>query len=230
MATTPRWAEYQPLDQLRPALRNAKAHDQAALGASVGAFGFIEPVVVDERTGRLLAGHGRTAYLADLHGRGEEPPDGVVVADDGTWTVLVVRGVASKNDAHAEAMGIALNRVGERGGWDAAALNATLDDLWGTPLADAVGWTADELDDLVAATGGLVLDAQPTDAAYAEHHGRADPAVPRSVQGLREVGLMFSTDEHRLYLEHLTKLRRVWKLEAAPATVLRALAEAAERA
>jgi hypothetical protein len=79
---------------------------------------------------------------------------------------------------------VALNRVGERGGWEAEVLNAALDGLWGTALADATGWTPDELDDLVASTGGLVADAQDTDAAHAEHGGRGDPAPPREVQDL----------------------------------------------
>lgn len=225
----PRWAEYLPVAELQPAPTNAKGHDLGALQASLDAFGAMEPVVLDERTHRLVSGHGRVELLSTLEAAGAKPPEGVVVTG-GRWCWLVTRGWRSTDDAHARAAGVALNRVGERGGWDATALNATLDDLWGTPLADAVGWTADELDDLVASAGGLVLDTQPTDAAHAEHVGRADPAPPRSVQGLREVGLMFSADEHRLYLEHLTKLRRVWKLDAAPATVLRALTEAAERA
>lgn len=173
MATSPRWAEYQALDQLRPALRNAKAHDQAALGASVGAFGFIEPVVVDERTGRLLAGHGRTAYLAQLRAEGAEPPEGVVVAEDGSWQVLVVRGVASRNDAHAEAMGIALNRVGERGGWQPDVLLSALDDLRtdDADLFDAAGFTSDYLDDL-AASYGPVDDLD----ALAGKLGQSDPS------------------------------------------------------
>jgi len=50
-AQPPRWAEYQPIDQLQPAERNAKAHDQDALRRSVELGGFIEPVVLDERTG-----------------------------------------------------------------------------------------------------------------------------------------------------------------------------------
>lgn len=227
--TAPRWTEYLPVADLLPASRNAKNHDQAALGASLDAFGAIEAVVLDERTGRLVAGHGRTEYLAELQAKGADPPEGVVVDDEGRWCWLVTRGWSSRDDAHAEAAGIALNRVGELGGWQPDVLNAALDELWGTQLADAAGWTADQLDDLIAATGGLVTDAQDTDAAHAENVGRADPQAPREVQGLREVGLMFSTEQHRQYLEHLAKLRRVWGLDAAPATVLRALTEAAER-
>ena len=155
----PRWTEYQAVADLVPAVRNAKDHDQAALGASVREFGFIEPVVLDERTGRLLAGHGRTEYLGQLQAQGAEPPDGVVVGEDGRWQVQVVRGIASRDDAHADAMAIALNRVGERGGWRTDVLSDVLADLAFDPsLIEAAGWTADELDDLIAATAAPAPD------------------------------------------------------------------------
>ncbi len=226
----PRWTEYQAVADLVPAERNAKDHDQAALGASVREFGFIEPVVLDERTGRLLAGHGRTEYLGQLQAQGAEPPEGVVVGDDGRWQVQVVRGIASRDDAHADAMAIALNRVGERGGWKADVLTDVLDGLFGSDLAAATGWTADELDDLIAATGAGELPDQGTDAEHAPYTPRGEPQTPREVQGIREVGLMMAAELHREYLEHLAKLRRVWSLDAAPQVVVRALREAAERA
>lgn len=227
--TAPRWAEYMPVAELQPAVRNAKNHDQEALGKSLAAFGAMEAVLLDERTGRLVAGHGRTEKLAELQAAGAEPPEGVYVDADGRWCWLVTRGWRSRDDAHAEAAGVALNRVGELGGWQPDVLNAALDELWGTDLAAATGWTADQLDDLIAATGGLVTDQQPTDAAHAEHVGRGEPQLPREVQGLREVGLMFQADHHRQYLEHLARLKRLWAEDAAPVVVLRALAEAAER-
>lgn len=235
----PRWTEYLPVAELAPAIKNAKAHDLAAMTASVEAFGVLEPVVLDERTLRLVAGHGRVEWMAAAERAGKPdtwpadqpwPPDGVWVDPEGRWCWLVTRGFTSRDDAHAHAAGIALNRVGEKGGWEVATLAEMLDDLIGTPLAEGAGFTADELDDLIAAAGGVVLDPQDTDAAYAKHEGRGDPQPPRSVQGLHEVGLMFSADQHREYLEHLAVLRRRWGVDVAPAVVLRAMAEAAERA
>ncbi len=222
-----RWAEYQAVADLVPADTNAKDHDQVALGRSVAEFGYIEPVVIDERTGKLLAGHGRTEYLTELYASGAEPPEGVTVGPDGRWQVLVVRGVHSRDDAHADAMAIALNRIGERGGWKPDVLSAQLDAMWGTELAEATGWTADELDDLIAATSAGVLADQGTDAAHAPGTQRGDAQTPREVQGIREVGLMMNAGQHREYMEHLAKLRRAWAIEPAPEVVLRALAEAA---
>lgn len=166
----PRWATYMPLAELPPATRNAKAHDQPALARSVEAFGFVEPVVLDERTGQLVAGHGRTAYLAELEAAGADPPEGVAVGEDGKWRVLVTRGWASRDDAHATAAGVALNRVGERGGWDPSLLAEDLAWIRDSNLLDAAGFTSDYLDDLVASCAPpSTLDD------LADKHGDSDP-------------------------------------------------------
>lgn len=150
-AASPRWIEYLPVADIIPANRNPKDHDPDALSASLGAFGFIEPAVIDERTGRLLAGHGRQERLAEMEAGAEDPPEGVTIDDKGRWLMPVVRGVTSTDDEHAEAMGVALNRVGERGGWKPDLLAEVLDSLYTPGLLDAAGWSSDALDDLLAA-------------------------------------------------------------------------------
>jgi hypothetical protein len=152
VAGPPRWAEYLPVADLVPAPTNAKAHDQAALATSVDTFGFVEPVVLDERTGRLVAGHGRADHLAALQAAGKPAPEGVLVDKAGTWLVLVTRGWRSRDDDHAKAAGIALNRVGELGGWHQQGLAADLQALRDVDLQllGAAGFTADYLDDLLA--------------------------------------------------------------------------------
>ena len=55
--------EYLPLSHLQVAPRNPKRHALDQLGASIGRFGYVEPIIVDERTGRLVAGHGRRDSL-----------------------------------------------------------------------------------------------------------------------------------------------------------------------
>lgn len=180
MADTPRWTEYQPVRELVPADRNAKAHDTQALLASIQAFGAVEPSVVDERTGKLLAGHGRTDLLTDLEAIGDRPddwpddqawpPDGVVVDDQGRWCWLVVRGVASRDDAHAEAMGIALNRVGELGGWHQDVLADALGHMQALDLLDATGFSPEYLDDLISTLQAPSLDE------LAGRYGDPDPA------------------------------------------------------
>lgn len=125
--------DYQRLDDVLVAARNPKLHADAAIRSSIERFGYVEPIVIDERTGRLVAGHGRLAQLRELRskagktGRGRGgPPDGVSVDADGAWYVPVVRGWKSADDAEAEAYLNASNRLVELGGWDAAVLVESL--------------------------------------------------------------------------------------------------------
>ena len=126
---TAREITYIPLAELREDPRNPKAHDAEAMTASLRRFSLIDPVVIDGRTGYLISGHGRKAALLDLCQRGDPTPDGIVIAPDGTWLVPAVTGWSSRTDAHARAALIALNRVGELGGWVDTALLDLLDEL-----------------------------------------------------------------------------------------------------
>jgi ParB-like chromosome segregation protein Spo0J len=117
-----RTVQYQPLAALVADPANPKAHDTDLIGESVARFGYIEPIVRDERTGYIISGHGRTESLRALEEAGGNPPDGVRVDEDGVWLVPVLVGWESRSDADARAALIALNRTGEVGGWDDTAL------------------------------------------------------------------------------------------------------------
>lgn len=126
---TERKIEHLPLSALLPDPRNPKAHSTATIDASVGRFGFLEPVVLDQRTGYIISGHGRTKTLTAMAERGESPPEGVLADEDGNWLVPVVTGWASRADSEAAAALIALNRTTELGGWEDEALLELLDEL-----------------------------------------------------------------------------------------------------
>lgn len=114
-----RWQEYMPLRTLQRAHRNPKMHDTAGIRASVARHGFVEPVTMDERTMRLVAGHGRLDDLEERARRREDPPDGIKVdPDNGDWLIPVNRGWESKSDADAEAYLIGANELTMRGGYD----------------------------------------------------------------------------------------------------------------
>lgn len=117
--------EYTPLEEILKAPRNPKKHDAAQLDASVRRFGFADPPTVDERTGKLVEGHGRIEALVRLKASGGDPPARIEVSAAGEWLVPVVRGVAFKSAREAEAYLIAHNRIGDSL-WDDAALAAAL--------------------------------------------------------------------------------------------------------
>lgn len=130
--STERHIVYMTLPELLAADVNPKLHDLEGIGESLDRFGIVETIVLDERTGQLVSGHGRTEKLTQLEGSyreqidaGVDPdvsvPEGVRVEEDGTWRVPVTRGWASATDSEAEAVIVALNRIGE-GQWNQSEL------------------------------------------------------------------------------------------------------------
>lgn len=103
---------YMPLAEIVAAPRNPKRHDHTGIQASIDEHGLAELPLLDERTGRLVAGHGRIDRLAVMHAAGQDPPDGVNVDPaSGAWLVPVIRGWSSRSDAAAEAYVIASNKL-----------------------------------------------------------------------------------------------------------------------
>jgi ParB-like chromosome segregation protein Spo0J len=144
--------EYRPLDDIEANPDNPKAHDVDTINDSVSRFGYIDGVVIDERTGYLISGHGRTKSLRAMRDRGEAPPDGVNTDDAGAWLVPVQVGWASRTDTEAKAALIALNRTTQLGGWVDESLLGLLDELsdGGNDMdgLTGVGYEKDDLDAL----------------------------------------------------------------------------------
>jgi hypothetical protein len=120
--------EYMGIDELPPALVNVKHHDAEAVAASMTRFGFVDPVILDERTQRLIAGHGRIEALALLWSNDQAPPEGIGV-EGGVWSIPVVRGWSSRDDDEAAALGVAVNQLVITGGFDDEALAELLGEL-----------------------------------------------------------------------------------------------------
>jgi len=135
--------EYLPLSGLRPAARNPKAHDVEALVASLGRFGFVAPVIIDDRTGRLVAGHGRVEALERAKAAGADPPARVKV-EGGEWLVPVVRGVSFARDVDAEAYLLADNQLTAGPGWG-DGIDAMLRELRDADALVGTGFTEADL-------------------------------------------------------------------------------------
>lgn len=110
-----------------PDERNPRLHGERNIEAimdSFRQFGQVEPLLVQEGTGKLIAGHGRLEALGRL---GETEVD-VVYLDI--------------NEQAAMALNIALNRTSELGEWDVGVLGDLLDDLSGYDLGFDTGEAA----------------------------------------------------------------------------------------
>ena len=144
--------EYVPLDELQKWEANPKDHDLGLLNQAIGRWGFLNPVLIDERTGLLNAGHGRLETLEQMRAGGQAPPKYVQTDGGGRWLLPVLRGWSSASDADAAARAVADNRTQEMGGWDDAALAEVLEGLAreGDGMLEGVGFDADDLDALLS--------------------------------------------------------------------------------
>jgi hypothetical protein len=143
--------EYMTLEELESWPRNPKRHDIKQISGSMQDFGYVSPIIIDEKTKKIVAGHGRLDSLKVMRGQGKEPPERIKVKD-GQWSVPVLRGVSFKSEKDAERFLVADNRITELGGWDNQLL---VDVLSGfveedEALLTSVGFEIKEYDRMVA--------------------------------------------------------------------------------
>jgi ParB-like chromosome segregation protein Spo0J len=104
---------YTPIRALKPYPRNARTHTRKQIGQiadSISAFGFTNPVLIDE-DGQIMAGHGRVD-AAKLLGLKEVP----TLRFD------------HLSEAQKRAYILADNRIAENAGWDSEILSIELVD------------------------------------------------------------------------------------------------------
>ncbi len=145
--------QYIPLNEIQEAILNPRTHDLDSLRASVDTHGFADSLIRDDRTGRLVAGHGRLEELRARQGSDEHPPTGIRVDDSGEWLVPVQVGWASKDDAHATSFLLASNKLVENASWrkdEVAALIAALEDQ-DPALVLAAGFDQEAISEAIAA-------------------------------------------------------------------------------
>ncbi len=204
---------YMPLDEIVPADVNPKDHDEEVIAGSIGRFGFIEPAVLDERTGKLVAGHGRSDELRRRQAAGEKAPEGVQVKG-GRWLVPVVRGWSSRTDDEAHAAGIALNRAGEKGGWKTDVLFDLLDRF--AQQEDGLvglGFDSADIDDLLATAQERELAYDPNESYGGGDTSHAEPGIEARAQkysgkGIRSLVLDYKLDDYDEVAATCARLRR----------------------
>jgi DNA modification methylase len=206
-----RRVEYLRLSDLQRAESNPKHHDRPAISASLKRFGYVEAITIDERTGRLVAGHGRLDELELAKTEDETPPDGITVDDDGEWLVPVQRGWASADDDEAQAYLIASNGTTMAGGWDNQALADQLAELQAGPGLDGTGYSADSLAEMLAALSALT----PTEGAIAPDDVPPTPTTP-----ITKSGDVWILGRHRLLCGSSTVAADVERVMAGAKAVL----------
>jgi ParB-like chromosome segregation protein Spo0J len=143
--------EYFSLNDIEVADANPKDHDIGEIYSSIKRWGFVEPIIKNETTGKLVAGHGRLETLKLLEKEDKSnPPTNINLDDDGNWLIPVVTGVSFKSDAEADAYLIASNRLVEKGGWKTDELMDLLDKVaTDTEDLSGVGFDLDDMQNLL---------------------------------------------------------------------------------
>ena len=142
--------EYRNIKEISGADLNPKDHDIGAIYQSIKRFGFTQPIMMNEKTGKLLAGHGRLQTLQTLKDAGEKVPNRIK-EKDGEWLVPVLKGISFEDDNEAQAYLIADNRLTELGGWNTGELVDELERLIQAGLdLDGIGYDFDDLETMVS--------------------------------------------------------------------------------
>lgn len=137
------------LSEITEADRNVKDHDIGAIHESMNRFGFTSPLLMNESTGKLVAGHGRVEALRQKKQFNEDRPANIEESDDGDWLVPVIRGVYFANEEEAQAYLLADNRLTELGGWDTNALLEELQILAENSGLEGTGFDDADLNNLM---------------------------------------------------------------------------------
>lgn len=169
---------------------NPKLHDLEELAAAYNDRGFVEPVIFDDKTGKVVAGHGRLEELEELRKAGAPAPDRIEVR--GTkWFVPVVRGVAFKDVGQARRHVLASNKLVESGGYDDKLL---------IDLLTKIGNTAEDLAGTGVSEKELVQFLAHAATEDDKQKGATDPdAVPELPKKARSrTGDLYLLGEHRL--------------------------------
>ena len=137
------------LSELVPDPRNPRAHPQENLEAIVGSlrrFGQAEPLVVQKGTMRIIAGHGRLEGMKRLN-----------------WTECEIVEI-DVSDVEAAALAVALNRSGELATWDRDVLARLLAELKDANAVEDIGFSGDEINELLAEMEAASADLTDPDA------------------------------------------------------------------
>ena len=134
MANTERF-EKVPIDKLVPYARNARTHSKEQilqLRASLREFGFVTPVIIDEKYS-VIAGHGR-----------------IMAAKDEGITEIPCVFAENLTEAQKKAYILADNRLAMNAGWDEEMLAVEIADLQGADFdVSLLGFTDAEMNKLL---------------------------------------------------------------------------------
>lgn len=171
--------------------RNPRRHDLEAIAASLGKYGYGSPILIDDTSGRIAAGHGVLAAMLIDQADGRKAPRRVTVVGD-QWQVVTIH--IQLNPGEVDGYALSDTRTKELGGWDDALLLDVLEELSVLdPTLYGTGFTPSDLELLQEKIGGelpasfhAVPDPDPASLAAPTTPPSA-PAAPAAVNSAPQV-------------------------------------------
>lgn len=179
--------EHVPIETLVPASYNPRRmpdHQMAALMRSLEQFGWVDPVVVNQRSGVIVGGHQRVEAAKRLQDQGKGKAKQA-------WAKVPVTYV-DLDEGKEKALNVALNKV--TGDFDYPKLSALLETLEIDDLA-LTGFSAAELDLLLAEVSKGTPDGEVVDDTEAEWQGMPEFESADGVSW-RKLIVHFECQEH----------------------------------
>ncbi|MBG9980453.1 site-specific DNA-methyltransferase [Facklamia lactis] len=170
-------ADYNPRKDLQPG-----DAEYEKLKRSIETFGYVEPIIWNEQTGRIVGGHQRLKVMQDLN---YKEIDCVIISID---------------EDQEKALNVALNKIS--GSWDEDKLMSLMTDLEGSDFdVSLTGFDVDELDELFkdSITDGIEDDDFDVEEELKQ------PAISKQ-------GDVWTLGKHRLYVGDSTRKESYEKL------------------
>ena len=152
---------YKRIDDIDVADVNPKDHDLGVLIMSINRFGFNVPLIINDTSGKLVAGHGRLQALISMYSSKYGLPKNIMKDDDGMWLAPVMVGNDFANEEEAMAYLLADNKLTELGGWDSEKL---LEGLKGIDNLEGVGYDSEDIQNLYEDIRGNENKVEPVDS------------------------------------------------------------------
>ncbi|MBO2942794.1 DNA modification methylase [Paenibacillus sp. F411] len=185
-----------PIDRINAAAYNPRADLQQGdpeyekLRRSIQKFGYVEPIVWNERTGNMVGGHQR--YKIMVHEQG--------------YTELAVS-VVDMDDQQERLLNLALNKVSGR--WDEEALARLLEELQDTDVDLSLsGFDQEEITDLI----GSLPDVPEVENPVVEDGFDVQQALDSITEAETRRGDVWQLGPHRLVCGDATDLEDVTRL------------------
>lgn len=194
--------------------RNVRRGNVNVLMTSLRKFGQMSPLLVQKSSGHIVKGNHTWEAAFNLN-----------------WTHIAAN-VEDMDDDTAYAYLLADNRASDLADYDKEALARNLQTLADSGKLQDSLWTADDMDDVVSSIGVLETIAQEFKGDFSDdpktRAERQERELTRIAPKMREIPVVITLDQHRIFMEQIKVLQKAWFTGGAIETILLAVAKEAE--